>query len=73
MDNLCKKCNGELEKKGTELSCKSCGAIYKMSYKCDKCNNEVERLLACGSEQFFCNHCNELKSRSKVLKEITEK
>jgi hypothetical protein len=28
----------------------------------------LERLKACGAVDYFCNHCNTLKSKSKVLR-----
>lgn len=36
---------------------------------CPKCNSQLEEIAACGSVSYFCNHCNELVSRSQMLKE----
>lgn len=72
MDNRCGNCSGELIKEGKNLKCTSCGKEYKIVYRCDKCGKEAEKLVACGSEQFFCNSCNELKSRKSILKEHVE-
>lgn len=38
-------------------------------YFCPKCENKIQKLQACGATQFFCDHCNELVSKSKVLTE----
>jgi ribosomal protein L37AE/L43A len=46
--------------------CINCNKYFIKKALCDKCENEVETLSACGSTQFFCNHCKDLKSR-KVL------
>ena len=40
-----------------------------MKLRCPKCNHEVEVIKACGCQDYFCNHCNELVSKSKVIKE----
>ncbi|WP_373975342.1 zinc ribbon domain-containing protein [Chitinibacter sp. SCUT-21] len=33
---------------------------------CPDCGKEIEVLAACGAKSYFCNHCNELKSSSRV-------
>ncbi|WP_297577202.1 zinc-ribbon domain-containing protein [uncultured Deefgea sp.] len=33
---------------------------------CPDCGKEIEVLKACGASNFFCNHCNELKSSQRV-------
>ncbi|QLI83033.1 zinc ribbon domain-containing protein [Chitinibacter fontanus] len=33
---------------------------------CPDCGKELEVLAACGAKSYFCNHCNELKSSSRV-------
>lgn len=38
------------------------------TYLCPKCRKELERIVACGSESYFCNNCKELVSRSKMIK-----
>lgn len=34
---------------------------------CPTCKNEVERIAACGAEQYFCNHCKKLISRKEII------
>ena len=34
---------------------------------CPDCKNMLEQLCACGSSSYFCNHCNLLVSRKRVL------
>ncbi|MGL4909692.1 MAG: zinc-ribbon domain-containing protein [Cetobacterium sp.] len=34
---------------------------------CPECGEELEKLAACGSLSFWCNKCNELKSRKTVI------
>ncbi len=72
VDNKCVACSRELIKEGKSLKCSQCKREYKIVYRCDKCGKEAEKLVACGSEQFFCNSCNELKSRKSIIKEYVE-
>lgn len=61
----CLKCNGEVERNnGTgKYKCTECGIKVVKRALCDQCGEELERLAACGAEQFFCNKCKELKSK----------
>ncbi|MFA9396720.1 MAG: zinc-ribbon domain-containing protein [Clostridiaceae bacterium] len=36
-------------------------------FYCPDCKKELERISACGSVSYFCNNCNKLISRSKML------
>ncbi len=40
-----------------------------MKLLCPKCHLEVEVIKACGCRDYFCNHCNELVSKSKVIEQ----
>lgn len=42
-------------------------------YVCPKCKNELEQLVACGAEQYFCDTCKELVSRSKIIEKEEKK
>ena len=33
---------------------------------CPDCGKPIEVLKACGATNYFCNHCNELKSSKRV-------
>ncbi|WGW01014.1 zinc ribbon domain-containing protein [Vibrio sp. YMD68] len=64
-NNNCPECTTELEWDGAYL-CVPCGEHYKKIGYCPECDKELEKLQACGSASYFCNSCNELKSKSRV-------
>lgn len=64
-ENLCPVCDKELEWDG-QYHCTECSAHYKKVGFCPECNAELEKLQACGAANYFCNTCNELKSKSKI-------
>ncbi|MDR3428366.1 MULTISPECIES: zinc-ribbon domain-containing protein [Silvimonas] len=33
---------------------------------CPDCGKPLEVLIACGARDYFCNSCNELKSKTRV-------
>ncbi|MGF1722588.1 zinc ribbon domain-containing protein [Vibrio kyushuensis] len=63
--NHCPKCENSLEWVG-HYSCFSCEVDYTKKAFCPDCDAELEKLQACGSASYFCNSCNELKSKSRV-------
>jgi len=70
----CPICSKELVKNSRTgiYRCEDCNKEFKIAGLCDKCGSKVEKLAACGSVSFWCNSCNELKSKSKVEKIIEE-
>ncbi|EEX91565.1 hypothetical protein VIOR3934_17678 [Vibrio orientalis CIP 102891 = ATCC 33934] len=64
-ENSCPICHDELSWTG-EYHCQSCDENFKKIGFCPDCDAELEKLQACGSASYFCNACNELKSKSKV-------
>lgn len=44
-----------------------------MNPKCPDCGHEVEVIKACGCRDFFCNHCNQLVSKRRVVQESEER
>lgn len=36
---------------------------------CPDCHNELEAIKACGCNDYFCNHCNQLVSKKRMLTE----
>jgi len=38
-------------------------------YYCPNCRSELEEISSCGSVGYFCNKCNELISRKRILTE----
>lgn len=40
-----------------------------MKHLCPDCRHEVEVIKACGCRDFFCNHCNQLVSKRRVIVE----
>lgn len=70
-ENICPKCDKELEWDGAYF-CQPCDSHYKKIGYCPECDKELEKLQACGAASYFCNHCNELKSKSRVRFEFAE-
>lgn len=70
--NLCPFCQGELtfntsNNKGSEqYQCHACQHIYTRVAKCPDCQQAADKIQACGSVSYFCSHCNELKSKSRI-------
>ncbi|GLO60049.1 hypothetical protein MACH09_05570 [Vibrio sp. MACH09] len=64
--NICPQCNQELEWKAGVYHCKPCLTKYNKLAFCPDCDAELEKLQACGAANYFCNSCNELKSKSRV-------
>ena len=63
---LCPNCHTSLEWDNAVYQCSACQASYKKIAYCPDCQAELEKLQACGSTSYFCNHCNELKSKSRA-------
>lgn len=38
-----------------------------MSLLCPDCNNPVETIIACGCKDYFCNSCNQMVSKRRVI------
>ncbi|MCK6265387.1 zinc ribbon domain-containing protein [Vibrio sp. ZSDE26] len=71
-DNNCPKCEISLEWVG-HYSCPSCEVGFDKQAFCPDCDAELEKLQACGSASYFCNTCNELKSKSRAKFVFKEK
>lgn len=69
-ENTCPKCNKELVWDAGSYRCDDCDANYSKVAFCPKCDAELEKLQACGSVSYFCNSCNEMKSKSAVRVEF---
>ncbi|PSW65733.1 DNA ligase [Photobacterium leiognathi subsp. mandapamensis] len=65
-DNICPQCNSILSWKNQGYFCDFCQQEVKKTVFCPECNEQLEKLQACGSASYFCNYCNELKSKSRV-------
>jgi hypothetical protein len=63
--NNCPKCESELVWDG-QYRCDFCEVHYTKVGFCPECSAALEKLQACGAANYFCNHCNELKSKSKI-------
>lgn len=70
--DICLNCGETLEKIGNEYICKKCGKKYVKKAHCPKDKEELEKLAACGSVSYWCNRCNELKSRKDVIYSLEE-
>jgi len=62
----CPDCSGTLEGQGLKRTCPECKRIFEMEYHCEVCGEAPEKIASCGSVSWFCNSCNELKSRSSM-------
>ncbi|BBM65526.1 hypothetical protein VA249_21720 [Vibrio alfacsensis] len=63
--NICPSCDVELEWTG-QYHCNQCHSDFQKVGFCPDCDAELEKLQACGAANYFCNNCNELKSKSRV-------
>lgn len=70
MDELkkCPNCGGNIIKNnGTgERYCEDCKKRFVKRALCEVCGEELEKLSACGAQQFFCNKCKVLKSKKEL-------
>ncbi|NAW91821.1 DNA ligase [Vibrio sp. V05_P4A8T149] len=64
-ENLCPCCQNPLMWDG-RYHCAQCKHHFNKIGFCPECDSELEKLQACGAANFFCNSCNELKSKSKI-------
>jgi hypothetical protein len=73
MQLQCPKCQSEVVRSG-ELKryCESCDSDFLLHIACNECGQELERLKACGAVNFWCEQCNELKSKSSAVYTLKE-
>ncbi len=64
-DNICPTCQTELAWENGYV-CHCCQTRYRKTADCPQCGHELQKLQACGAASYFCNHCNELKSKSQL-------
>jgi hypothetical protein len=64
-ENLCPQCEKELVWDG-QYYCQPCDEHFQKIGMCPQCDAILEKLQACGAANYFCNQCNELKSKSKI-------
>jgi len=63
----CLECHGALTKNGkVNFICPECNIHYGILSQCGQCGDELQRLIACGAVDFWCNQCNELKSKASA-------
>lgn len=65
----CPMCENDMNGRGTNYYCGECSQKYTVEFLCEKCGNTPEEISSCGSVSYFCNTCNELKSRTTMNKE----
>jgi hypothetical protein len=67
MQLLCPHCQSELIRSGeSKRHCEACHTDFILSIECHECGEALQRLKACGAVNFWCDHCNELKSKSSA-------
>ena len=69
--NNCPKCEKELDWQG-HYHCSDCDERFNKVGFCTDCQAQLEKLQACGAANYFCNSCNELKSKSRVRFEFQQ-
>lgn len=75
MELQCPKCDNKLEFEGIQKKiyhCVACNGDFKLHTACDKCNDKLELLQACGAANLWCHTCNELKSKSTAKYSLQE-
>ncbi|MGY6036717.1 zinc ribbon domain-containing protein [Aeromonas sp. AE23HZ002T15] len=68
---MCPACDSGLDSRSHQTRCPQCQAAYRVRALCPTCQQELERLKACGAVDYFCNHCNSLISKRAVQFELT--
>ncbi|MCF8779464.1 zinc ribbon domain-containing protein [Vibrio sp. IRLE0018] len=71
-ENKCPVCAQALEW-NDHYHCEPCHKDFSKIGYCPECEAELEKLQACGAANYFCNHCNELKSKSRIRFQFKEK
>jgi len=68
MQLLCTDCQSELQRSG-ELKryCLNCDSDFIVYVDCAECHQPLQRLKACGAVNYWCEQCNELKSKSTAV------
>ncbi len=61
-----------LVSRGKLFHCEHCAADYRLDGSCADCGGELEHLAACGASNWWCNRCNELKSKSRVSTQLVK-
>lgn len=68
----CPRCGSDLNTDGTAHVCETCGAAWRVEYRCQECGSEPVELAACGSVGYFCEACKRPRSRTAMEKIVTE-
>jgi len=64
----CPICNIELERSGElKRHCNKCHTDFNIEITCRECGDVLQRLKACGAVSFWCEKCNEQKSKSTAV------
>jgi len=67
MQLLCPHCQSELNRSGeSKRHCETCHSDFILNIECNECGEVLQRLKACGAVNFWCEGCNELKSKSSA-------
>ncbi|WP_083253125.1 zinc ribbon domain-containing protein [Enterovibrio norvegicus] len=66
MENNCPECGVVMRWEQGTYRCGPCDKVFIKQGYCQTCDVQLEKLQACGATNYFCNQCNELKSRSSA-------
>ena len=73
MELQCPKCDHELQRSGIQKRhCPACNSDFELHAACETCGDELQRLQACGAVNFWCDKCNELKSKKTAVYTLQE-
>lgn len=66
-DLACPSCQQTMAYQGKFVyRCDDCEQTYHAEVHCQQCGDRLALLKACGAVDFFCNQCNEMKSKSSA-------
>ena len=69
----CPACNTELQRSGVlQCHCEQCESDFLLQITCRECGEPLKRLQGCGAVNFWCDKCNELKSKSTAIYTLLE-
>jgi len=67
----CPQCANELQRSGELMRhCDTCQLDYRIDISCTQCGAPLQRLKACGAVNFWCDTCNELKSKKSAVYKV---
>jgi len=67
----CPQCASELQRSDESMRyCGACQLAFHITIRCVQCSSPLQRLNACGAVSFWCDTCNELKSKRSAIYQV---